>query len=465
MTKITDCYNADVKKQLYPIYAVYNVNRSATDEASTDRLSIRPWRSYDFKMESDSLDEEEFRYLYVPRNSIGHEPHTMSSEFWNHELQAIDTTNEEDVLEFVQSYGIPFSPFYNSKERFLSGQYASKSFPVPDNGMHTYREIYARINSNKFSLDQVNQEGFISDDPTSNDPHRVIRSNFFRVRLNSFIDKRYLYEFGSRDILWGCYASEYARHNCYASDQDHLKYGGIISLPEIQTTLRIYQMMFPLIALEHYARKNYVSIDESINYFYNKKYVNQNGRKYFFIDLHSDNETADIKLKTHAEKEALAKKWLNEDKRFHCLEDALKAVEICEYTDLGDSLRDAMKNANYFFQISSTYIFDKNKSFFSRPYYSRDQRKKNIHSFLATILDNSSMEEKVINNQESGSLDEAIYTQFLFEQNLEIPWKQCAYCGRIFKLYKETNLSTARSIRNSTYCKRSCSTMAGGKKK
>lgn len=432
---------------------------------SSVRLDIRPWQCYDLKIECEELDGETFSYLYVPKGSRTRNPQKLSAEFFNNELLKCDTTDEESVVDFVQKYGITFSPFYNSKERFLSGQYASRSNPFPKNRLTTWKEKYleAERKGQIYVPEQQNLTGFFSDSPEREDPHSFIRDNLIRTELDPFIDHRFLFKYGSKDVLWGCYASELARHNCYAVDQNYEKYGGIISLPEVQTTLRIYQMMFTLIAAKEYAHQEHCNGEEIFNYLLNKKYINQNGRKYFFVNEKSENELSDIALPDEKDIEARAEELL-QDPRIHMTkQEALDYIKYYSKMDLNEMLYRSFSKAEHFFYLSSKYVLDKERSFFdeARPY--AKTKIEQIRNSLLGLHAKLNAEQKAIENSETGSLDEAFYALFTYELNSDIPWKRCDYCGKIFKFYKETNLFTVRSIRNSPFCKRSCSIMASKK--
>lgn len=445
---------------------LFSVNNFPGVALQKSNIEVRPWQCYEFKMESEVLDGESFNYLYVPKGSKTHGPKKISSEFFNNELLTCDTTDEEQVIELVQQYGIPFSPFYDSKERFLSGQYSSAKNPVPHNGLATWEERYieARNLGLMYPPEQQNLTGFFQDQPDDEDPHSWIRRHLIRSELTAFIDRRYLHKKGSEDVLWGCYASELARNNCYARDPQYQKYGGIISIPEIQTTLRLYQLMFPLIAMDQYSRQNPILAEDVVRYFNNKKYVHQNGRFYFFVDTNSDNELANISLKPFEELSQQASTWFEEGS-FRSLDNALEAAELCYLTDLKMMLEESLKKASYFFQISSQFVLDQNRNLLSHPSYGQRILKENAKSVFQQVLHSTLYERKIAHNGEAGSLDEAIYSQFIYALKSDAPWKRCKHCGKIFKFYKETDLFTARSIRNSAYCKRSCSTMGGGKKK
>ena len=222
--------------------------------------------------------------------------------------------------------------------------------------------------------------------------------------------------------------------------------------------------MFPLIAVEQYARRNSVLSEDIIRYFHTKKYVQQKGRFFFLNDNKSENNTADISLKPLTELENQAQEWLKLGS-YSSLDSALDAAKLCYLIDLNDSLRESFKKARYFFDISSRYVLDKNRSLLDESFYGKKNARHNVREFIdkKTPLGKKT-ENQIVKNNESGSLDELIYAQFDFALKSAAPWKKCEHCGKVFKFYKETNLFTGKSIRNSAYCKRSCSTMAGSKK-
>lgn len=446
--------------------AIFPIRKQPFIPAEKDRLKVRPWCCYEMKVETSSFYGKPFNYLYVPRGAKTWSPKKMTSEFYNHELLTCDTTDEDQVVSFVEEYGIPFSPFYNSKERFLSGQYASPANPVPSNGITSTEEMRIELTKtgNDFPFQYDNFDGFVQDNVDSDDPHFYVRQRLIRAEVKTFIDARYLHRDNSSDALFGCYASEIARHNCYAKDPEYKKYGGIISIPEIQTTLRIYQMMFPLIAMSQYAQDNAIFAEDVVRYFMNKKFVQQNGPRYFFYDKKSPDEADDITLKSAEDLTNLGEKWFSED-YFYTLEDAVKAAQVCYLIDLKDAIENALNRATYFFEVSSRFILNQNRSLLSQPYYHQHTLKKSALSLLKKFLNSTDVEDEILKNGEAGSLDEALYSQFLLALRSDLPWKKCEHCGKIFKFYKETDLYNARSLRNSTCCKRSCSTMAGAKKK
>lgn len=417
------------------------------------RIGVKKWKSYDFSMESEIFDNIEFDFLFVPAHSDLHEVECPSSEPFNHELLKIDTSNTEEVLDYIDRYGLPFSPLYNSKERFLSGQLRTKKSPYPTGRIMTTYEVAsaAELNGKRLSLDGLNETGFFQDSVGSNDPHRYIRRELIHVELLSFLCQDY--EPDVSNLLFACYSSEYARHNCYAKDPDCNKYGGIISLPEVKSTLRLLQVLFPLLALDSYASCTAMLPSEAVAYLANKKYVNQKGAFYFFKE-------GKPKVLTEEDIEALATR-LYTSGNFETTENAREAAAIHLGLKLSDEINKALSNASLFFDLSKRWVLGRNPSLFHTERPPKYSLMEHLKSLLKTQMDH---EAEVAENEEGGSLTEALYGQFQFEENLDGDWMRCQNCGRVFKLAKESSPLKSKVLRTACYCKKSCMVSASNKK-
>lgn len=418
-----------------------------------DRMEIRAWRCYDFAIGTTTFDGSDFDYLYVPRSSATHAPASLSPEPFNHELLKVNTSSEKDVINFAKKYGIPFSPLYDSKERFLTGHYRSKSHPYP-RGSLLSTEAFLRNAGVDPTLEGLNPTGFFNDHPESDDPHMYVRGALFRVELLPFIDMRWHH--GNDGPLFGCYASEIARQNCYSQDPDGKIYGGIISVPEMQSTLRLFQCLFPLLTVGAFSKNDNITASQIVAYLTDKKYVNQNGPMYFAHDeFHSEEFNP-----TRASLESMADS-LVEIGQSTTRDEALASATIILNAQVSQRLSNAIESAEYFFDLSARKVLDSSRDIFIRDALRKDASLK----ALISSLHPDTREKKVSENGEAGSLTELLYAQYSFELAMSAPWIRCGNCGRIFKLGRESNLITSKTIRPAMYCKRSCSVAASTKAK
>lgn len=417
------------------------------------RTGIKKWKCYDISMGMETFDNVEFEFLFVPTDSVPHEVEPPSSEPFNHELLKLDTSNTEEVLDYIDKFGIPFSPLYNSKERFLTGQVRSKNRPYPTGRIMTTYEVAleARLREKRLSLNGLNETGFFQDAVGSEDPHRYLRRELIHVELLPFL--RQDYEPNALNHLFGCYSSEYARHNCYAVDPDCKKYGGIVSLPEVKSTLRLLQMLFPLLALDSFAKRTEVLPSEAASYLTTKRYVNQKGSFFFF-------ENGKPKALTDKAIESLATQ-LYASGNFETIDKAREAAAIHLGMTLSDEINKALSNASMFFDISKRWVLGKNSDLF---HIERPPKYSPIEHLRALLKSQKDSDQEIAEREESGSLTEVLYGQFEFEEHLEEPWVRCENCGRIFKLAKESSPLKSKVIRTASYCKKSCMVSASNKR-
>ena len=412
--------------------------------ASPSRVEIAPWKRYNLvEKEVGSLDGEKVQCLYADRGKPGDAPKPITGEFFNHELQKCDTSDAASVIEFCTKYGLPFSPLYPGKQYFLAGHYRSTKCRFPDDGNTTRTE------------NNPSNPGFVSDEE-GGDPHAAIRWNSICKELMPFISPKHRH-CGRDDVAWGCYASIYARRTVYFGNEDSSKIGGIVSVAELQTTIRLLQTMMPLISLWKFLEKNPQDPAWVYKYLSNKKYINQNGPWYFF-------GTGAIPAPPTEPFVGQTARELIDKHGYPDMEAAEQAARDHLFSEYADELREGIRNAASFFSLVSQHSIGPFSTLLPEAKANNDDSwADRALAKIALAKDGSSNEDDIVANGESGSLTEALLSLFSFELSQDFPWRQCEYCGRIFKFYKDTNLLTARTLRQRAYCKRSCSVMSSAK--
>lgn len=163
---------------------------------------------------------------------------TLDAEFFNHELQKVNTGNIGSMQRFCEKFGFPFSVFYNSQERFVACRNSSSRNPY----------------TKQFGIDLHGANGLYAIDNEC--------QSWTREYLES---KGIQIDIGGQDY-YGTFlqGSEYARQLNWEKPRK-AKRGGIIGVDEVALSLRLLQNALLLLV----SSACYNTAPEAIEYLFN----------------------------------------------------------------------------------------------------------------------------------------------------------------------------------------------------
>lgn len=381
-------------------------------------LELSPWKvCKKHEVGTTTRYGHEYRYVYEDKNAGFFEVQSITVEFFNHELQKVDTSNESSILKFCQSYGLVFSPMYPSKARGLAGR----------NSKFSYLNLFGIGDKNNQDLEFELQQAVHHFKTESDYSKKAIDTSI----LDSLSDGMGL---GSQEAIASFfYGSEYGREDA----RKNKRAGAIVGLDELAITIRQLQVATVLVA----AMEAGLSGNALVDYLYDKKILQQSYPQKLNEDLFIEpsfdgRKPRKITLEDLKTTAANAPDGNDYSSDYGVLDSIQRSMEFFLDKDFSEA-RDA---AQAFLSRSKQALFQQNNGIS----LSRD-----LESIYASAIGKTEPEKE-------GSLLEGILACFDFVLSSDIEWKECANrrCGRMFKFHKEYD--PTKRYRQAEYCKQSC---------
>lgn len=327
----------------------------------------------------------------------------ISLEFFNQELQKVDTSNPYSIKAFSEQFGFMFSPLYPSKVLALRSR-------DKKNRRNTWKEDLAR---------------FIPDAIGNNDPRVVIDlsiSNFENPLAGnrSIADNRSTGKSNSYYFAPTIYANNAFRKNP--------KYGAIVSISELAYTIRQLQTSTSLIAAYEAGLRD----DEMVEYLFRSPALQHDlpeglTKDMFYSMVFNSAPMTSSEIVTENQSSELNDESLAKLHRIYL---------NMQFDELYSTLDAFIRKAKTALSLQNDGI----AVFPNAPWANR--------------LTNSRFEPIT-----EGSLLEAVLENFDAVRTSKHDWHRCKYkgCGRVFKFHKEYDPS--KRFRQAEYCKQSCRVM------
>lgn len=334
------------------------------------------------------------------KNSGYHSISNISLEFFNHELQKVDTSNTHSIKAFSEQFGFIFSPLYPSKVLALRSR----------NQNEAWTEVLA---------------GFAPSIDGNDDPHTVIDMSIssFENPLGgnkSVVDRRSAGKVNSFYLAPTIYANDIYRRDS--------RYGAIVSVSELALTIRYLQTLMPLIAAYEAGLKD----DDMVEYLFRSPALRhdlpQGFAKDMFYGLVFDS-IPKTSLEVIADKQSreIDNDYLTKLHRIYL------NMQFDELYAAGDAF---IRKAKLALSLQNEGI----------PMAASALQPDHFTKDFAPITE--------------GSLLEAILANFETVRTSKQDWHRCKYdrCGRVFKFHKEYD--PTKRFRQADFCKKSCRVMA-----
>ena len=371
----------------------------------------RPWEAYKVDAHEGKLGSEYFSYLVeTGEPTVLHIEDLPEAELFNGGLQAVDVTEPESVLRFVNKFGLPSSAMYQGTMRLEWFRRRNNS------NIRSYVPILT---------DEVNPVTSHLIDLDSPESLKEELDGHLRGNMPYVLSER------AREI-----------------EADNPNVVGAVSLAEVVQTIRALQLATVLPAAFSYFSRNGGTGEGLIEYMKTPRYVAQAGPAYF---LHVDDPIVgggrlDTFERCVERSEQLRDQVARARKRGINVEAGFSIA-------LADGLWKCSNRALRFlaesdFSYRSTaFLWEDDSTFDPNPFArllgkARDQ----LPDFTA-----------------HGSIGEAIIEQYLVIFADEKPFRRCENCGRIFKKYREEGFR--KNIRETRFCRRSCNVSFNQKNK
>lgn len=328
---------------------------------------------------------------------------TISLEFFNQELQKVDTSNSYSIKAFSEQFGFMFSPLYPSKVLALRSRDKKKNET-------TWEEDLAH---------------FIPDATGKDDPRVVIDMNIANFE-NPLGGNKSIADYRST----GKANSYYFAPTIYANDtfRKNPRYGAIVSISELAYTIRQLQTSTSLIAAYEAGLKD----DEMVEYLFRSPALQHSLPQNLTQDMFYSMVFDDIPMTSS---EVVVESQSSE------LSDESLAKHHRVYLNMQfDELYTAL---SAFIRKAKTALSLQNDGIPLSP-----------NAPWANHFTNSKFEPIT-----EGSLLEAVLENFDAVRASKHDWHRCKYkgCGRVFKFHKEYDPS--KRFRQAEYCKQSCRVM------
>lgn len=378
---------------------------------SRPKEDARAWEIYNAKPRKGNLDGENFDYLVETG-----EPSTLTldnikeAELFNGSLQAVDVTDPESVLCFVNKFGIPSSPLYQGTMRLDWFRHRN------DANIRSYVPILTN------EINPVNTHLIDLDSPDS-----------LEAELDDCLKGNMPY------IL-----SERARE----IEMDNPNVVGAISLAEVAQTIRALQMATVLPAAFSYLSRNGGTSEDLIDYLKTPRYVAQAGPAYF---LHIDGPIISGGRLDTFERCIERSEQLRD--QVACARKRGINVEAGFSIALAEGLWKCANNALRF-------LSESDYSYRSTAFLWEGDNTDDPNPFARLLGKNR---DRLPDFSAHGSIGEAVIEQYLVIFADEKPFRRCENCGRIFKKYREEGFR--KNIRETRFCRRSCNVSFNQKSK
>jgi hypothetical protein len=341
-------------------------------------------------------------------------PQMMDSlplEFFNHELQKVDTTSVASMRSFCERYGLIFSPLYESKTHALEGRETRGKVEYLDNYPTVYKDGVSAV-------------------------ERLLAT---KVRAfgngNGFLGSEYPAIF-----LKG---SEFAREAVARGEFADRNFGAVVSVDEVAYTIRLLQVATALLSAFAAGLKG----NELLGYLLDTNHLQGKvpaALKDHESDLLLYDHTFGTLLPATKERACTAA----QEAPGGAIEDA-------------DVIADIYQKMEQFLNLHIERAADNAQSFTMQ---ARSELNLENHGVgIGSSDDNGDTKSyadllfKPTVALSEGSLIEAILSNFEFVMASKIDWITCEHCGRVFKYQKEYDPSNR--YRQATFCKNSCRVM------
>lgn len=369
---------------------------------SRPKEEARTWEVYAAELREGDLGDKRFAYLAeTGEPSVLTLDYLKEAELFNGSLQAVDATDPDSVLGFVNKFGIPASPMYQGKMRLE--WFRSRN----DANIRSYVPILA---------DEVNPVTTHLIDLDSPDSLEAELDDCLRGNMPYMLSER------AREI-----------------EMDNPNVVGAVSLAEVVQTIRALQLATALPAAFSYFSRNGGTGEDLIDYLKTPRYVAQHGPAYF---LHVDDPIVgggrlDTFERCIEKSEQLRDQVARARKRGIDVEAGFSIA-------LADGL---WKCANK----ALRFLGESDFAYRSTAFIWADDNASDPNPFARLLGKNR---DQLPNFSAHGSVGEAIIEQYLVIFADEKPFRRCENCGRIFKKYREEGFR--KNIRETRFCRRSC---------
>lgn len=371
----------------------------------------RPWDVYKVEAHEGKLGSEYFTYLVeTGEPSVLHVENLAEAELYNGSLQAVDVTKLENVLSFVNQFGLPSSAMYQGTMRLEWFRRRNEA------NIRTYVPILTD------EVNPVNTHLVNLDSPASleEEPNDHLRGNMPYV------------------------LSERARE----IEMDNPNVVGAVSLAEVVQTIRALQLATALPAAFSYFSLSGGTGEDLIDYLKTPRYVAQAGPAYF---LHIDDPIVsggrlDTFERCIERSEQLRDQVARARKRGINVEAGFSIA-------LAEGL---WKCAN----SALRFLAESDFAYRSTAFIWADDNASDPNPFARLL---GKTRDQLPDFSAHGSIGEAIIEQYLIIFADEKPFRRCENCGRIFKKYREEGYR--KNIRETRFCRRSCNVSFNQKNK
>ncbi|MCL1880537.1 MAG: hypothetical protein FWF71_08080 [Actinomycetia bacterium] len=327
---------------------------------------------------------------------------SLPLEFFNHELQRVDTTSEKSLLLFCEKWGLVLSPLYASKTHALSLRDNSDGLTYTNYYPVSYRDGIEALEK-RLAEDIVTFKGSCGFNSVDKAVERVIGSEFAREA-----------------VVRGDYGN-------------FCGFGAVVSVDEVAYTVRLLQIATAMQAAFGAGMRG----SDILTYLLNDRVIPR--RHPYELE-----ESTGMDLFFGTSRNA----WE--------LHRQQEAVDGCSAEDDDDDERKAVKKRMQAIMAIEMELGVENCRTFTK------QAALNLAMENAWAREDGDKPEGdmfwgISPQVQEGSIVEAILANFDYVMASEFEWITCDHCGRIFKYQKEYD--PTNRYRKSMFCKNGCRVM------
>jgi hypothetical protein len=374
------------------------------DNTTTNSPAVTPWKVYPRLFQGEvSMGAKTYRFIAEDLDVEPVELDSLSLEFFNHELQKVDTSSAQQVVRFCEQWGLMLSPLYMSKTLALTAR---------PGGAHLDKTIYPTVYSD--GIEAVER--------------RVIADAAGFGGSTGFTSPDY-----ATPLLVG---SLYAREAIAKGEFSGRKLGAAVSIDEAAYTIRLLQVATALLS----AQAAGLTASDLLYYLLNDKHMQRR----------CPDELTERGVDLFLASQPFGEPLPASDER------AEKAA--AEVAGLGEAVpgdvADIKARMERILVLQMEQAAEAARSFVSRAILALEAENAGVRG-----SGGSANVTGVIITE--GSLLEAILINFRFVMDAPFEWLTCEWCGKVFKYQKEYD--PKNRYRKSTFCRNSCRVMSHDK--